>query len=75
VIHYRLSSAGLRCNARLFDISGRLVSTLANNRLLGTEGDIEWHSRNLNGGVYIIHLELFDAKGVAKRFTKPVVVR
>jgi hypothetical protein len=75
VIHYRLSSAGLRCNARLFDIAGRLVSTLANNRLLGTEGDIEWHSRNLDGGVYIIHLELFDAKGVAKRFTKPVVVR
>ncbi|MDR1763564.1 MAG: lamin tail domain-containing protein [Dysgonamonadaceae bacterium] len=80
LIHYRLDQPGYRCRAMIYNMQGRAVSIVANNELLGAEGDLRWNgkggsSRSLPSGVYIIYLEVYDMKGIVKKFKKPVIVR
>ncbi len=79
-IHYRFSSPGYRCKAFVYDSQGRLIHSIANNELLGTEGTLYWNGKRNSGqslpaGIYIIYMEVYNMKGVVKKFKKPAVVR
>ena len=80
VIHYRFSTPGYRCRAYVYDMTGKMVTVIANNELLGTEGDLVWNGKRnsgqtLSSGVYLIYMEAYDTKGVVKTFKKPAVVK
>jgi hypothetical protein len=80
VIRYQLPNPGFRCTARLFDSSGRLVAKIADNQLLGAQGEIVWNGKSSGNskvfsGIYIVSMELFEAGGTVKYFRKPVVVK
>jgi hypothetical protein len=80
IIHYQLDSPGYRAKAYVYDSTGKMVTTLANNELLGTEGSLDWNGKGnsgqkLSSGVYIIYLEVYDMKGMVKKFRKPAVVK
>jgi hypothetical protein len=79
-IHYQLDSPGYRCRVYVYDSMGRIVNIIANNELLGTEGALAWNGRGSSGqklttGVYIIYMEIYDMKGIVKKFKKPAVVK
>jgi len=78
-IHYRFQSPGYRCRAYVYDTMGRKVTVVANNELLGTEGDLIWNGKKDSGqklvaGIYLLYMEIYDMNGVVKTFKKPVVV-
>lgn len=79
-IRYKFASAGNMCRAIIFDSSGKVVRSLFNNQLLGTEGVLYWNGRGnsdqtLNSGVYILYFEINDQRsGKVKKFKLPVVV-
>jgi len=80
VIRYRMATPGFRCNAKLFDSAGRMMFVIANNQLLGAQGELLWNGRgqsnsSLSSGIYIIYLELYDMSGVVKQFKKAVVLK
>jgi len=80
VIHYRLQSPGFRCRAYIYDTMGRMVAVIANNELLGTEGDLIWNGKkgtgqSLASGIYLIYMEVYDTNGIVKTFKKPTVVK
>ena len=80
VIHYRFNTPGYRCRAYVYDMTGKMASVIANNELLGTEGDLSWNGKGKSGqtlasGVYLIYMEVYDSKGVVKTFKKPAVVK
>jgi hypothetical protein len=79
-IRYRLTGPGFRCTARLYDTSGRLITKIADNQLLGSEGEIVWNGKDSGNskvfsGIYIVSIELFNAGGTVKNFRKPLIVR
>jgi hypothetical protein len=79
-VHYRLDRASYRCRAFVFDAMGRRVNIIANNELLGTEGQLLWNGKgssnqSLVPGIYIIYMEVYDMDGNVKKFHKPVVVK
>ena len=79
-IHYQLLSSGYRCRVYVYDITGKMVSVIANNELLGTEGKLTWNGKRNSGqslasGVYLIYMEVYDTKGVVKTFKKQTVVK
>ncbi|MDR1561897.1 MAG: lamin tail domain-containing protein [Dysgonamonadaceae bacterium] len=73
IIRYRLDKPGLRCNAKLFDTSGRLVSIISDNSILGAEGVLTCKT-NGKTGILILHLEIYDIDGNVRYFKRPVVV-
>jgi hypothetical protein len=83
IIRYNLPVMTSTLNLRIYDIKGRLIRTLANGELAGTQGDIVWDGLDDNKqrariGVYVIFLEATDrssnkvvtAKAVAVVATK-----
>jgi len=79
-IHYRLQSQGNRCKAYVYDTMGRKVSVVANNELLGTEGDLIWNAKKGSGqklisGIYLLYMEVYDMNGIVKTFKKPIAVK
>lgn len=78
-INYQLDKAGYTAKVRFFDADGRLVKTLANNELLGSEGFLRWDGDTDDGqkariGIYIVALQLFNPDGTVKEFKKTCVV-
>lgn len=78
-IHYELEKPGYIANAWIFDSVGRLVLKLAQNEILGTNGDIKWSGENETGqrqklGVYVVMLEIFSTNGKVHRFKDGVVL-
>jgi hypothetical protein len=62
IIRYNLSMLTSTINIRIYDIKGRLIRTLANGELAGTQGEIIWNGLDENKqrariGVYIVYLE------------------
>ena len=62
IIRYNLSMMISTINIRIYDIKGRLIRTLANGELAGTQGEIIWNGLDENKqrariGVYIVYLE------------------
>jgi hypothetical protein len=76
IIYYRLDMPGYRCNAYIFDSLGRKIKQIANNQLLGTEGQLVWDGRGTSGsGICIVYLEVYNSEGKLMKFRKPVVVK
>lgn len=78
-IVYQFTEAGYTLNARVYDINGREVRTLARNELLGSAGKLMWDGidddqQKARAGIYLIHLEVFNLQGKVKRFKKQVVL-
>lgn len=78
-IVYQFTDAGYTLNARVYDINGREVRSLARNELLGSEGKLMWdgiddNHQKARAGIYLIHLEIFNLQGKVKRFKKQVVL-
>jgi hypothetical protein len=78
-INYQLDKVGYTAKVRFFDSEGRLVKTLANNELLGSEGFLRWGGDTDDGqkariGIYIVALQLFNPDGTVKEFKKTCVV-
>ena len=65
IIRYNLPLMTSTLNIRIYDIKGRLVRTLANGELAGTQGEIVWdgigdNKQRARIGVYVIFLEATD---------------
>ncbi len=65
IIRYNLSMMTSTINIRIYDIKGRLIRTLSNGELVGTQGDIIWNGlddnkRRARIGVYVVYLEATD---------------
>jgi len=79
-IHYRFNSSGYRCRAYVYDTMGRMVTIIANNELLGSEGDLVWNGKGSSGqtltaGIYLIYMEVYDTNGIVKTYKKQTVVK
>jgi hypothetical protein len=79
IIHYELPSSTATIRLRIYDSSGRLVRTLAENEPSGSRGDVIWDGYNDNRnkariGIYIVLLESLDSFGGTLKSTKSVVV-
>jgi hypothetical protein len=79
-IEYLFAQGGYVLTAQIFDKSGRLVKTVAENQLLGFEkGNIQWDgSTNAGGkaaiGYYLVLVKVFDLQGKQKIYKETVVV-
>ena len=79
LVHYNFESGGYVGNVQIFDSQGRVVKSLANNNLLGTSGFFRWDGDSNDGtkvpvGYYMDLFEIFDDRGVTKRYQKRVAV-
>jgi hypothetical protein len=78
-IQYKFNQSGKVANASILDHQGRLIKTLANNEVLGTDGFFRWDGDRDDGGqaragYYIAWLEVFDQTGNVQTYRKRVVV-
>jgi hypothetical protein len=78
-INYKFDQSGKVVNAQILDHQGRLIKTLANNEVLGTDGFFRWDGDRDDGGraragYYVAWLEVFDSRGNVTTFRKRVVV-
>jgi hypothetical protein len=79
IIRYNLSMMTSTINIRIYDIKGRLIRTLANGELAGTQGEIIWNGLDDNKqrariGVYIVYLEANDRSSGRVERAKTVAV-
>jgi hypothetical protein len=79
VIHYTFDRPGNVGNIRIFDDRGRIVKTLANNLLLGTDGTFRWDGDTDDGskariGYYVVIVEIYDATGAVGRYRETVAI-
>ncbi len=79
LVRYRFDQPGSVANAKILDLQGRLIRTLANNEVLGTEGFLRWDGDLENGsharpGYYVVWFEVFDSSGKVTVYRKRVVV-
>jgi hypothetical protein len=79
IIRYNLPAMTSTLNLRIYDIKGRLVRTLANGELAGTQGEIVWDGfcndkQRARIGVYIIFLEATDRSSGKVMTAKAVAV-
>jgi bilirubin oxidase len=59
-IRFNLVNQQQNAFLRIYDISGRLVETLVNEKLIAGEHEIKWNAKNNPSGVYFIRLESGD---------------
>ncbi|NJC26491.1 lamin tail domain-containing protein [Neolewinella antarctica] len=67
-IRYQDVPVGFLARIRIFDAQGRLIRTLRNVELLGTEGGLRWDGANDDGrparaGAYVLFVELINPDG------------
>ncbi|MBI5403758.1 MAG: lamin tail domain-containing protein [Ignavibacteriae bacterium] len=79
IIKYQLKTGISQLRVKVFDIKGRIVRTLLNNRLSGSEGQIIFDGKNDNGeklriGIYILYIEALNDMGGVIEHTKTTVV-
>ncbi|MEN0002933.1 MAG: lamin tail domain-containing protein [Bacteroidota bacterium] len=78
-LHFQTEQAGALLHLSIFDWQGRLVQTLAQNTLLGTEDYFYWNGTTSVGGlagigIYIVLAELLFPDGKVVRERKSVVL-
>lgn len=78
-ISYELEQSGWIGSFRIYDLTGRMVSSLAENDLLATEGLYTWTGTDQNGklvrsGYYVLLVELFNLEGEKISIKKTIVV-
>lgn len=79
IIKYKLKTGISQLRVKVYDVKGRIVRTLLNNRLSGSEGQIIFDGKNdigekLRIGVYILYLEALNDMGGVMEHTKTTVV-
>ncbi len=80
-VHYNLQDPGFTATVRVFDVNGRPVKVLLDNKLLATEGFLTWDGTGedlqpLPQGIYILAFELVHPgnPGQVERFRKKCVI-
>ena len=78
-IQYQTPESGFLANVRIFDVKGRLVKTLTQNELLGTQGILQWDGTTAEGskarvGIYLLWIELFHPDGTVVYFKENCVL-
>ncbi|RIH66018.1 hypothetical protein D1164_07070 [Mariniphaga sediminis] len=79
LIRYELNTPGYVGNIKIFDAAGRFVQYLAQNEILGTNGEFVWNGEDETGsrqpiGVYVVVVEIFNTEGEIHRFKNGVVL-
>ena len=79
LIHYNFDQGGYIANVKVFDPQGRSVKEIANNDILGTKGFYKWDGDRDDGskanlGIYMVWFEIFNDKGIVKRYQRRVAV-
>ncbi len=79
LVNYRTDQPGFAARASIFDAEGRLVKTLLNNELLGSEGFFRWDGDTDRGdkarlGIYVVWIQLVHPEGTVREFKKTCVV-
>lgn len=78
-LYYTFSEPGFIANANVYDARGRLIRKMAENVMLGTTGSLLWDGlsdsrEKARTGIYVVYLEVFNAKGEVKKFKRSCVV-
>jgi hypothetical protein len=78
-VQYQVDKPGYVANVIIYDISGRAVFQLVNNKTMGIKGYWNWDGLNeerqkLPIGPYIIFTEIFNLEGKKKQFKNVVVL-
>lgn len=78
-ISWQLPAPGFVGNITIYDIRGRPVRFLARNILMGNSGYLQWDGIGENAvvlpsGIYIFFIEIFNLKGLVKRWKRTVVM-
>ena len=66
-------------NIEIYDLQGRKIKTICSNRLLGSETILSWDGNGNDDkiapfGIYLIYIEIFNQKGVVKKYRKVVTL-
>jgi hypothetical protein len=72
LLQYALDQPGYVSNIKVFDAYGRWTADLAQNLVLGSEGQLKWDGQDGNGqrarlGIYVIWIELFHPDGTVRQ--------
>jgi len=78
-IQYAFSEPGNVASIIIFDASGRKIKTLLRSVICGTSGSFMWdglddQNKKNPSGMYVVYVEVFNLKGVVRKFKKVVVV-
>jgi hypothetical protein len=78
-LSYQFEEAGCTMNVYLFSADGQLVRHLVKGELVADEGSFLWngldtHGRRVPIGIYVVVTEVFDLKGVVRRYRNAVAV-
>uniref|UniRef100_UPI003217F7A1 T9SS type B sorting domain-containing protein n=1 Tax=uncultured Draconibacterium sp. TaxID=1573823 RepID=UPI003217F7A1 len=78
-INFTFDKPGYVANIRIFDSSGRLVTQLSKNSILGITDQIKWNGEDETGqqqpiGAYIVLVEVFNTEGFMKKFKDGVIL-
>jgi len=78
-IHYHFDEPGYVATVIIYNANGRLVRTLANNILLGKQGEITWDGLNdekkkPGKGIYLIYVKVFNLKGEIHGYKRTCVL-
>lgn len=71
--------SGFIGNIVIYDMQGRMINTMCSNVLLGTETILSWNgkyadNRDAPMGIYLIYIEIFNEKGMVKKYRKVVTL-
>lgn len=78
-IRYQFQTGGAIANVSIFDHTGRMIKTIAENELLGTSGFFRWDADTDEGqsasiGYYMVWFQIFDSSGNTATFRNRVAV-
>jgi hypothetical protein len=78
-IQYAFSEPGNVASIIIFDASGRKIKTLQRSVICGISGSFMWNglddqNKKLPSGMYVVYFEVFNLKGVVRKFKKVVIV-
>jgi hypothetical protein len=78
-IQYAFTEPGNVATIIVFDASGRKIKTLQRSVICGINGSFMWNGlddqyKKISSGIYMVYFEIFNLKGVVRKFKKVVVV-
>jgi len=79
MIRYEFPQPGVMSTILVMDPRGRVIKSIAENQLLGSEGFFTWDGSNDYGqlartGIYMVFVRIFDAKGEVRNYKKTCVL-
>ena len=78
-INYKLDQTGMQASITIYNAKGIMMRRLVKNELLGATGVYTWDGSDdqrkaVPEGIYIIHIQLFSAKGELRNLKKTVLL-